>query len=189
MIRFILILIFFPIWLPYKLVCLVLSSRGKSKIQPYGKIMASLPPLPKGARWDDAAWDCIEDPYFRVISQARDDYMRLHDEIDAHYRRAKDPSMASWQACKLACRRQIELGPLALQIHLAEQKANKEDDWTPHHTGYTRLAQLLYKEGGYAEAIKVAEAGIKAGWDPFELEKRIRLCRKKMTTQSKETKI
>ena len=98
-----------------------------------------------------------------------------YQEDIASYYRQRDKNPGSLQSAIDACGKQIAMGPQARQAFLREYPR----DELPSHKGFTQLAVILEKRGGYEEGIRLCRQAMEQGWSD-NWEGRIERMEKKM---------
>jgi len=92
----------------------------------------------------------------------------------AYYRHRNDDPEALNLAID-ACEKQIQLGPEAAKVFLAEDS----EDYFPAHHGFQQLAIIREREKNYVEAIRLCKEAMAQGWGG-EWEKRIVRCENRL---------
>lgn len=92
------------------------------------------------------------------IKSVLDEHFNLSETIPVYYRDREKPGMLD--KAMDACKKQIELAPLAARQFLKEYPGQP----LPTHRGYEQLVIILAKEGKYGEAVELCQQAKKQGW-------------------------
>lgn len=119
---------------------------------------------------------------YRILSKANE--FIGDNPLDAHflyqimiqtYYKDRDSKPGALESAIDACKKQIELAPLAAKAFKREFKG----DSLSAHVGYTQLSIILDKQGNYTEAIAVCKKAKGQGW-AGDWDKRIARYEKKL---------
>jgi tetratricopeptide (TPR) repeat protein len=95
----------------------------------------------------------------------------MYAQMVETYYRMRDTDAGALDMALVACKKQINIAPQALE----EFKRQPPDNFIPAHIGYTQLAIVLEKQKKYAEAIELCQQAKLQGWCG-DWDKRIERC-------------